>query len=458
MTEIAIVDDEKILVNSLKIALTRKGFLVRDYYEAGPFLESLKFSSPDMVFLDLRLPDAFGLDVLDRIIESDPSIITIVMTAHGNMETAIRALKSGAYDYLNKPFDMDEINVIIEKALEGKRLKGEVEHRRQRDYQRQGLDKLIGVSSAVKELLEKVHKISHIPETTILIRGESGTGKGLIAKAVHNLSQRSSGPFMEVNCASLPENLLESELFGYEKGAFTDARQRKTGLVELADKGTLFLDEIGELPLPLQAKLLQFIESKSFRRIGGAREIFVDLLIITATNRDLESAMAERAFRSDLYYRLNVVPLVVPPLRERAEDVLIIAEHYLEHFCRKFNKTRIRLSKKAQARLQAYHWPGNVRELRNLVEMLVIMCDRDEIRCGDLPLHLADRPGDTTGRVFSEDSSLPERVRSYEKSLIRDALRKAGGVKADAARILGVSRFALLRKIKALGEEDYTSD
>ncbi len=458
MTEIAIVDDEKVLVSSLKIALTRKGFVVRDYYEGAPFLEYLKTHSPDIVFLDLRLPDAFGLDLLDRIVETDPSIITIVITAHGNMDSAIRALKSGAYDYLNKPFDLDEINILIEKALEDKRLKGEVEHRRQRDYQGERLENLIGESPALRDILEKVRKISGIRETTILIRGESGTGKGLLAKAIHNLSERASQSFIEVNCASLPENLLESELFGYEKGAFTDARQRKTGLVELADKGTLFLDEIGELSLPLQAKLLQFIESKSFRRIGGAREIFVDLRIITATNRDLEKAMSEGTFRPDLYYRLNVVPMVVPPLRQRGEDILAVAEYYLDYFCRKFNKDAVRLTEEARTRLLSYHWPGNIRELRNLMEMLVIMCDRDEIHSGDLPLHLTDMLQDAGMPGNSEDLSLPEKVRLYEESLIKDALEKSGGVKADAARLLGVSRFALLRKIKALGDEGHFTD
>lgn len=453
MTEIAIVDDEKVLVNSLKIALTRKGLSVRGFHEAGPFMEYLKTQSPDIVFLDLRLPDAYGLDVLDRIVETDPSIITIMITAHGNMDSAIRALKSGARDYLNKPFDLDEIIILIDKVMEDKRLKGEVEHRRQKDYQGERLESLVGNSPSMRELLASVRKISGIRETTILVRGESGTGKGLLAKAIHNLSERASQPFIEVNCASLPENLIESELFGYEKGAFTDARQKKTGLVELADKGTLFLDEIGELPPPLQAKLLQFIESKSFRRVGGAREIHVDLLIITATNRNLEQAMAEGTFRSDLYYRLNVIPLVVPPLRQRGRDILDIADYYLDYFHRKFNRPLIRLTDEAVKRLSAYQWPGNIRELRNLMEMLVIMCERDEIRCDDLPPHLIERHQEAEPLCNQDDLSLPERVRSYEESLIREALEKAGGVKADAARLLGVSRYALLRKLKSFGDD-----
>ncbi|MGD8561770.1 MAG: sigma-54 dependent transcriptional regulator [Desulfarculaceae bacterium] len=454
MAEIAIVDDEKNLVNSLNLELTEMGHLVRPFLKAQPFLDYLKTTEPDLVFLDLKLPDINGLEVLHEVVNATSNYIpTIIITAHGNMESAIQALKGGAFDYINKPFDLDEISILIDKALKKVRLLREVEHRRERDYKGARLDQFIGSSPPVIRLLEMVQKLTAVDNTTVLLLGESGTGKDLLAKAIHNLSARASRQFIEVNCASFPENLLESELFGYEKGAFTDAKQRKTGLVELADGGTLFLDEVGDMPLSLQAKLLRFLENKSFRRVGGTSQIKVDVLIISATNRNLESAVEDKSFRKDLYYRLNVVPLNVPPLRERGEDIMTITQHYLDHFSHKFRKPIVQVTGQAREALLSYAWPGNVRELKNLMERLVILCNDGVIDLEILPTVIqeqyAQRDAAAPGRTLP-DSPLEHKLSAFEKELISQALAQAGGVKTEAAQILGISRFALLRKIKRL--------
>ena len=453
MPEIAIVDDEKILVDSLAIALKTKGYLIRPFYEGAPFLDYIQSHEPDLVFLDLRLPDIHGLEVLGKIKEVNEAIITIIITAHGDMESAIKALKSGAADFINKPFDLDEIILLIGKLLHEKKLRTEVEHRRERSYRSESLDSFLGESKPIRDLLHKVRMVAGSGVTTVLIRGESGVGKEILAKAIHNLSPFSENQFIDINCASLPENLLESELFGHEKGAFTDAKKRKTGLAELADGGTLFLDEVGELTPPIQAKLLRFLENKTFRRIGGSTEITVRAMIVTATNRDLEQAVTAGEFRSDLYYRLNVVPLVIPPLRARGRDVLLIAEHYLDRLSKKFGKARPILDREAEKILLSYDWPGNVRELRNLMEMLVIMNPGEEITSDQLPAKLLSRGlGLAPVTVDPIDSalSLTDKVRIFESRLIKEALARTSGVKADAARLLGISRYALLRKIRSL--------
>jgi two-component system response regulator AtoC len=316
-----------------------------------------------------------------------------------------------------------------------------------------GPDGIIGRSKPIRELKETIAKLRDIDATTVLIRGESGTGKDLVAKAIHNSTSRAKAPFIEVNCAALPDNLLESELFGYEKGAFTDARQRKTGLAEIADGGTLFLDEVGELSLSLQAKLLKFIETKSFRHIGGTSEIVVDLMIVTSTNRDLEKSLANGAFRPDLFYRLNVVPIKVPPLRDRGEDVLALADHFLVVFCRQFNKPSITLDNEVKDVFLKYDWPGNVRELRNLIERLVILSNEIRIHMEQLP----DRMRPLMGQRCAAKSicdlgrrNLDDILAGVEKELIQGALQKADGIKAEASRILGISRYSLIRRLKKL--------
>ncbi|ACN17638.1 Response regulator [Desulforapulum autotrophicum HRM2] len=463
MAEIAIVDDEKVLVNSLRIGLTKKGYRVYPFYDANGFLSYLGANEPDLILLDLRLPDMNGLEVLRQIRLMNRQIPTVMITAHGDVQSAVQAMKTGAFDYLNKPFDMEELELIIKKVLGEAQLVKEVEHHRQRSYKAVILENIIGDSPPMLELYKTVKKLSHVKTTTVLIRGESGTGKDLLAKAIHNLNPRSGRPFIEINCASLPEHLLESELFGHEKGAFTDAKNRKTGLVEIANNGTLFLDEIGELSILLQAKLLKFIETKTFRRVGGTSEVSVNVFIITATNRNLEQAIREQTFRQDLFYRLNVVPLFSPPLRDRKEDILKITDYYLDHYCRKFGKDLLSMALDAQHIFLNYDWPGNVRELKNLIERLVILSDGATITGRHLPdgmiqpIAASERenrfdPMHVFKQDFSRGEQIPmdEILTAVEKKMIVNALEKADNVKTRAAKALGISRYSLLRRISRL--------
>lgn len=456
MVEIAILDDEKNLVESLELEITSMGHRVRSFHTAVPFLDYMRASEPDLVFLDLQLPNIHGMEVLHTIRQTHRSALTIIMTAHGDMESAIQALKGGAYDYLNKPFELDEIGIIIERALNENKLVREVEHHRRRAASNTRLDDFIGASKPIEKLRRIVTRLTGVDDTTILLRGDSGTGKNLIAKAIHNLSARSQKQFIVVNCAAIPENLLESELFGYEKGAFTDAKQRKIGLVELADGGTLFLDEVGDLPLQMQVKLLRFLESKSFRRVGGTVEVKVDLLIISATNLDLEEAIGQKNFRQDLYYRLNVVPIKIPPLRECGDDILLLAAHYLKRFARKFRKPVLDLGDDAREAFLSYGWPGNVRELKNLIERFVVLSADAVITYDDLPTVMKEcllRQGALGNPVRSTELGFQEKLASFERNLITDALEEARGVKTEAASILGISRYSLLRKMKRLFTE-----
>ncbi|MEN8245989.1 MAG: sigma-54 dependent transcriptional regulator, partial [Thermodesulfobacteriota bacterium] len=410
-------------------------------------------SEPDLVFLDLQLPDIHGMEVLQKIRQTLRSALTVIITAHGDMESAIQALKGGAFDYLNKPFELDEIGIIIERALSENKLVREIEHHRQRAASNTHLDDFIGSSTPVIKLHQTVTMLTSVDNTTILLNGDSGTGKNLIAKAIHNLSARSDRQFIIVNCAAIPENLLESELFGYEKGAFTDAKKRKIGLVELADGGTLFLDEVGDLPLPMQVKLLHFLESRSFRRVGGTMEVEVDALIISATNLDLEEAIKQKKFRQDLYYRLNVVPIKIPLLRERGEDILILAAHYLKWFARKFRKPLIEIGDDAREAFLLYRWPGNVRELKNLIERFVVLSTDPVITYDDLPTVMQEcllHKGTTDTSSRTSAVCFEEKLATFERGLISDALKKSGGIKTAAAANLGISRYSLLRKMKRL--------
>ena len=453
MAEIALVDDERILVDSLDLELSERGHTVRPFYTAERFMEYIKANEPDVILLDLKLGQDSGLEVMRKVKRIHPRIPVIIITAHGNVDTAIQAMKGGAFDYIGKPFDLDEMDILIDKAINELKLLREVEHHRKRAAEQISLKNFIGDSLPVKDLMHTVQKLAKVDNTTIFLRGESGTGKDLLAKAIHNLSARSHRQFIDINCASIPENLLESELFGYEKGAFTDAKTRKVGLLELADGGTLFLDEVGELPLPLQVKLLRFLETRSFRRIGGTYEIKVDLLIISATNRDLLEAVARGDFREDLYYRLEVVPLEVPPLRQRGDDILALAEHYLDHFCRKFRKPPLRLGEDARQGFLIYQWPGNVRELKNLIERLVVLCTDEVVIYEDLPTVMRealDRWRAGGGDDGPSSDGLEARLAAFERGLINEALDRADGVKSEAAASLGISRYSLLRKIKRL--------
>ncbi|WP_303701579.1 sigma-54 dependent transcriptional regulator [Flexistipes sinusarabici] len=454
MANIMIVDDEVVLVNSLKFALEDDEHKVVTFYNGDSAMHYLINHEPDLILLDLRLPDMHGLDILRQIKGMNSNLPTIVITAHGDITSAINAMKLGAFDFILKPFELEEITMLVDKSQTEAKLYNEVELLRSKRFQQ---ETIVGESKEIFEVKEKIKKVASIDECTVLIRGESGTGKELVAKAIHNESpKRKKMSFIDIDCSALPEQLLESELFGYEKGAFTDAKHKKVGLLELADKGTLFLDEIGDMPLNLQTKILKFLESRSFRRIGGEKEIAVDVRVIAATNTNLEKSIKEKIFREDLYYRLNVVPISVPPLRQRGADIGILSEHFLNYFIKKFAKSNINFSKQAEKALLEYHWPGNVRELKNLIERLVILSSGSLIELKDLPdeIKMAGNIKSSNTKILSDHGkSLDDMLLNVEYELIRDALIKAKGVKSVAADMLGISRHSLKRRLQKFDEK-----
>lgn len=441
MFRIAVVDDEKNFVNFLSENLTDEGFSVETFYDGNSFVNFLKNNDVDIVLLDLNLPDCHGLSLYNKIVESNKLAQVIVITAHGDVNSAIEAVKMGCYDYITKPFDLDEIVLIVKRAIEKKKILEELIFHREKEYLSVEKDTFIGESNKIKELKKLLNILSNTDDVTILIRGESGTGKNLFARLIHNNSKRKENPFIEVNCASIPEKLFESELFGFEKGSFTDAKQSKKGLVELADKGTLFLDEIAEIPFDSQAKLLTFIESKRYRRVGSTKEFEIDVRIIASTNRDLEDLVRKKKFREDLYYRLNVIDITIPPLRERGDDLLILFEHFLKVYNKKYGKNLV-FTKEIVDMLKEYDWPGNVRELKNVIERAVILSTGSIISKDKLILNCLNNENSF---VKNENKM---NLESIEKENIIKALQKTNYNKTKAAEILGISRYALLRKLK----------
>ncbi len=460
MANIAIIEDEVVLSNALEMLFTESGHQVRSFGDGHGFLKYLEEDEPEIAILDLRLPDMDGLDVLRAICKQSSSVITIIITAHGNVSSAVEALKTGAYDYIGKPFDLDALSILITKVLDERQLRSEVEHRRQISYRRERMESFLGNSESFLRVKERARMVAAIPQSTVLITGESGTGKELLAKAVHNMSPHEVGSFIAVNCAGLPESLLESELFGNEKGAFTGATQRRIGLAELANNGTLFLDEIGEMPMSTQVKLLRFLENRTFRRLGGRRLISFNGNITAATNCNLEEAIKNNTFRKDLFYRLNVVPLHIPPLRERWEDIPLFVNHFLNLYGNKYKK-KLAFSSEVIDAFSNYAWPGNVRELANMVQMLVIteegMVDLDllprrffvnsENGIQEFPAMIPGGCQDEAGKAQPK-KTLSEQVLAYERSIIEKALRESGGRKIKTAALLGISRFALERRLK----------
>ncbi len=385
---ILVVDDERLIRWSLEQHLRREGYTVQSAETCSDALQRVQADAPDLILLDVRLPDGDGVDFLERLRAADPDCQVILMTAHGGVASAVRAMKLGAQDYVSKPFDMDELTLTIRKVLDTRTLRREVARYQEEAAQGSALDDLIGVSGAMAELKALIQRIAKSNATTVLLQGESGTGKDLVARIIHYSSDRARAPFLAVNCVALPEHLLESELFGHERGAFTDARAMKKGLFEQAEGGTVYLDEIGDMRLDLQGKLLRLIEEKVFRRIGGVRDIRVDARIIAATNRELPKLTESGLFRMDLYYRLKVFPLHLPTLRERREDVLPLARHFLRRFSRDMRREMPELHPDTETRLLEYHWPGNVRELRNLLERALILASGKVILPDHLPPEL----------------------------------------------------------------------
>jgi len=449
---ILIVDDEKLIRMSLVEELTRQGFRTFEAETGGAGLARAAEGDIDLVLLDYRMPDMDGLTVLGELAQKHPDTLVILMTAYSSIDNAVQAIKRGAYDYLNKPFDMDEMVLRVRKALETTELRRESRLHQAKAMEQNGLARLVGKSPALEALRDQVRRIAHTGASTVLIRGESGVGKDVIAKAIHYESDRSRLPFVNVTCTAIPESLLESELFGHERGAFTDARGMKKGLFELARGGTVFLDEIGDMPSVLQAKLLRFLEERHFRRIGGTEDISVDVRIVAATNRDLEKAVASGEFRPDLYYRLKVIPIEVPSLRERAEDIPLLAQHFVDQLRAELRGKPKSISPQAIALLARYPWPGNVRELRNSIERAMILCGRDRIEPQDLPAELrgaSARPRDKAEAIITLP---PEGVKleAVEEALVRGALERTGGNQSAAARLLGISRDQLRYRMERI--------
>jgi DNA-binding NtrC family response regulator len=441
---ILVVDDEQLIRWSLTDRLKTEGYTV---IEAETAAEALAKSADgvDLVLLDYRLPDGDGLSVLKTIKERNPDTLVILLTAYSSVETAVEAMKQGAYHYANKPFNLDEIALLVENALETTRLRREVRTLRASQAQPYSFDRIVGASAAIVAVKALLQKVATSPASTVLLTGESGTGKDLAAKVIHYNSSRATRPFMNITCSALPESLLESELFGHERGAFTGADRQKRGLFEMADGGTVFLDEIGEMVPALQAKLLRFLEDKTFKRVGGATDIRVDVRVISATNRNLQDEVRQGRFREDLFYRLNVLPIGLPPLRERADDIPLLVTFYIESYNAEFKKRVRGVTPEAMKKLQRYHWPGNIRELRNTVERAMLLAERDTLGAEDFA-------GATSGPVrLSDRVELPAagiHLEQLERSLLEQALERTSWNQTRAATLLGLNRDQIRYRIE----------
>ena len=450
--KILVIDDEKLIRWTLEQHLSKEGYEVLSADSAEKGLEMINDEVPDLVLLDNRLPEMTGLELLEQLHVQERGLMVIMITAYGLVETAVKAMKLGAYDYISKPFNLEEITFVIRKAVEAGSLRSQVKQLRGQ------VDTLIGETGQMVRVKDLILKIAKSDATTVRIQGESGTGKDLVAKAIHNTSSRSDKPFMAINCAALPVTLLESELMGHEKGAFTDAKTAKKGLLELADSGTMFLDEIGDMDMNMQAKLLRVLEERSFRRVGGVKDIKVDVRIISATNQDLSLAMSKGQFRKDLYYRLQVVPIMLPPLRERGEDILLLARHFMEHFNQECHKSVQGFSADAEKALLSYPWPGNVRELKNVIERAMIFEIDKEIMTEHIPLEIVEPHTQTaafSGEPLSLDClTIPEggiSIEEVEEALVKKALEISEGNQTRAAQLLRMPRDAFRRRMKRFG-------
>jgi two-component system, NtrC family, response regulator PilR len=446
---VIVIDDEQSMREMLGIMLRKEGFEVAEVDRKARVAEVLAQAPAHLIITDVKLPDGDGIEILREVKATSPETIVIVMTAYGSAQSAETALKLGAHDYLIKPFDIEVLKIKIRNELEKQRLREENLLLKAEFRSQHGLESIIGVSPAMAAVFERVRSVAQTA-STILITGESGTGKELVAKAIHALSPRKEAPFVSVNCGALPETLLESELFGHMKGAFTDAHQNKKGLFEAAHRGTLFLDEVGATPIAMQVKLLRALQDKKIRRVGGTEESDIDVRLISATNQPLETLVRERAFREDLFYRLNVIPVHLPALRERREDIPLLAQHFLERFSREMKKKVARISSEVMERLVRYPWPGNVRELENVIERATALETTETILIEHLPdpVHAGDRPAPAQ---LEEGFNLDSHVRSVESDLVRRALDQAAGDRAAASRLLGITARSLRYLIQKYG-------
>ncbi len=453
---VRIADDEELIRKSLVKLLGAEGYDVDAVGTAAEVLDSVRRDPPHVLILDLRLPDGSGLDLLPRLKSLAPDLKIVVITAFGDLPTAVEAMRQGATDFLKKPYEMHEIVLAIERLKAGLVRETQLDAFRRGELETFLKTRIVGEAPVMRRIWDVVEKAAQSEATTILIEGESGTGKELVARAIHFQSARRDAPFLALNCSSFQEHLLENELFGHERGAFTDAREPKRGLVELADEGTLFLDEVGDLPPATQAKLLRFLEDRSFKRVGGGADLSVDLRIVAATNRSLEAAVREGRYRQDLYYRLKVVSIELPPLRERGDDVLLLARHFLGLYSEKFRKRFRGIAPEVESLLRTYRWPGNVRELRNLLERIVLLEDDELLREDHLP-----------GEMVAQIESVPRVLRDalaaraegepgmptlleVEQEHILKVLEFTEGNRSQAARVLGISRQSLIERLKKI--------
>ncbi|MBI4265784.1 MAG: sigma-54-dependent Fis family transcriptional regulator [Acidobacteria bacterium] len=470
---VLLVEDKDSLRAMLRHALEAQGHVVLEARDEPEAVQHIRQARPAVVLTDLKLPRGDGFGVLRAAKELDPELQVIVMTAYGSIQDAVTAMKEGAMDFLAKPVDPDHLILLVERAIAQRRMLTEYILLKEELAQRRGAPRIIGEDRQLRQVSQQLHRAAGT-DATVLLEGESGTGKELFARALHALSPRAEGPFVAINCAAIPETLLETELFGHEKGAFSGAAARKPGRFEMAHRGTLFLDEIGDLPLGLQAKILRALEEKRFERVGGTSSLHVDVRVVAATNRNLKAGVAARQFREDLYFRLSVFPITIPPLRERADDVAILARHFVERFCRDMTKKALTISPAALEELRAYSWPGNVRELQNCIERAVILCDGDAIH--PRHLNLSFRPSTRSGRSEALDGrragaasgspweridltgTLGEALRrvtaEVERRKVEQALAEAAGDKHRAAAALQVTYKTLIQKQKEYGIPD----
>jgi DNA-binding NtrC family response regulator len=445
----------------LRLALEAQGHLVLEARDETEALTQLRQARPAVVLTDLKLPVGDGFGVLKAAKELDPELPVVVMTAYGSIQDAVTAMREGATDFLAKPVEPDHLLLMVERAIAQRRMMAEYILLKEEMAERRGAPRIIGEDARLRHVLQQLHRAA-ATDATVLLEGESGTGKELFARGLHALSPRADAPFVAINCAAIPDTLLETELFGHEKGAFTGAVARKAGRFELAHRGTLFLDEIGDLPLALQAKILRALEEKRFERVGGTQSLHVDVRVVAATNRNLKQRVAERQFREDLFFRLSVFPIQIPPLRERSQDVVILARHFVDRFCRDLNKKPLSLSTAALDELNAYSWPGNVRELQNCIERAVILCDGDTIQPRHLNLSFR-QPVTATPIVSGWDEidlsgTMAEALRrvtaEVERRKLERGLSEAAGNKQRAAEALQISYKTMLQKLKEYGIAD----